>query len=277
MQEILKKAVKNAAAAIGIDPEDLKSFFKKGETVVYRPGDWAFHESTPRLWAGIVLDGEVGIVRGLHGSMTRVAVLRPGALIAESALLDDLPHSTSAVVRNGAVIWQIPRRQLEEFRAQKPEVYYRIVARVAKGISERLRISTHPAADEVKTVGGLRREHDSLGERELPDHAYYGVQTARALENFQISGVPLRNFEHFIDALALVKKAAAMANHELGVLAQPKMKAICAACDEILAGKLHEQFVVDMFQGGAGTSTNMNANEVIANRGLEILGYQKGE
>jgi aspartate ammonia-lyase len=123
----------------------------------------------------------------------------------------------------------------------------------------------------------VRREHDSLGERELPDHAYYGVQTARALENFQISGVPLRNFAHFIDALALVKKAAAMANHELGVLAPAKMKAICAACDEIVAGKLHEQFVVDMFQGGAGTSTNMNANEVIANRGLELLGHEKGE
>ena len=277
MQEILKKAVKNAAAVIGIDQEDLKSFFKKGETVVYMPGEWAFHESTPRLWAGIVLDGEVEIMRGLHGSTTRVAVLRPGALIAESALLDDLPHSTSAVVRHGAEVWQIPRRHLEEFRAQKPDVYYRIVARVAKGISERLRISTHRGADASITVGGVRREHDSLGERELPDHAYYGVQTARALENFQISGIPLRNFEHFIDALSLVKKAAAMANCELGVLAQAKMKAICAACDEILAGKLHEQFVVDMFQGGAGTSTNMNANEVIANRGLEILGHEKGE
>jgi aspartate ammonia-lyase len=277
MQEILKKAVKNAATVIGIDREELKLFFKNGETVVYRPGDWAFHESTPRMWAGIVLDGEVEIVRGLHGSTTRVAVLRPGALVAESALLDDLPHSTSAVARHGAVVWQISRKHLEEFRDQKPEVYYRIVARVAKGISERLRISTHKAADASISVGGVRREHDSLGERELPDQAYYGVQTARALENFQISGVPLRNFAHFIDALALVKKAAAMANHELGVLTQAKMKAICAACEEILAGKLHEQFVVDMFQGGAGTSTNMNANEVIANRGLEILGHEKGE
>ncbi len=144
-------------------------------------------------------------------------------------------------------------------------------------MSERLRAGTAKGTDELKAVGGVRREHDSLGDRELPDHAYYGAQTARALENFQISGVPLRNFEHFINALAFVKKAAAMANHDLGVLTQPKMKAICAACDEILAGKLHDQFVVDMFQGGAGTSTNMNANEVIANRGLEILGHAKGE
>jgi aspartate ammonia-lyase len=277
MQAILKKALKNAATVAGIDPEDLKSFFKKGETVVYQPGDWVFHESTPRLWAGIVLEGEVEIVRGLHGATTRVVVLRPGALIAESAFLDDLPHSTSAVTRNGAVIWQISRKDLDEFRKQKPDVFYRIVARVAKRIAEHLRVSGPKAAGQLKTVGGVRKEHDSLGERELPDHAYYGVQTARALENFQISGVPLSNFAHFIDGLALVKKAAAMANHKLGVLSRDKMKAICTACGEILSGKLHDQFVVDMFQGGAGTSTNMNANEVIANRGLEILGYEKGE
>ncbi|RPJ74437.1 MAG: cyclic nucleotide-binding domain-containing protein, partial [Desulfobacteraceae bacterium] len=152
MQDILKKAVKNAAAAIGINIEDLKAFFKRGETVVYKAGDWAFHESTPRQWAGIVLDGEVEIVRGLHGSTARVAVLRTGALISESALLDDLPHSTSAAVRHGAVIWQISRSQLDEFRQTKPEVFYRIVARVAKRMSERLRAGTAKGTDELKAV-----------------------------------------------------------------------------------------------------------------------------
>jgi aspartate ammonia-lyase len=123
----------------------------------------------------------------------------------------------------------------------------------------------------------VRLEHDSLGEREVPDQAYYGVQTLRAMENFPISGVYVTNFEHMIEGLAFVKKAAAMANHELGVLEEDKMRAICDACDELLGGKLHEHFAVDMFQGGAGTSTNMNANEVIANRGLELLGHKKGE
>jgi aspartate ammonia-lyase len=277
MEAILKRAVKNAATVIGVGAEDLKAFFKKGASVAYKPGDWIFHESTPRLWAGIVVEGEVEIVRGLHGPSTRLAVMRPGALIAESALLDDLPHSAGALTRSGATVWQIPRKQLDEFRAEKPEVFYRIVARVARSIAERLRTAAIPQADGARALGGTRREHDSLGERELPDHAYYGVQTARALENFRISGVPLRNFGHFVDALALVKKAAALANSELGVLAQGKMKAVCEACDEILAGRLHEQFVVDMFQGGAGTSTNMNANEVIANRALEILGHRKGQ
>jgi aspartate ammonia-lyase len=103
------------------------------------------------------------------------------------------------------------------------------------------------------------------------------VQTQRALENFSISGVRLHNFEHMIEALAFVKKAAALANGELGVLTAKQTQAISEACDELLSGKLHEHFVVDMFQGGAGTSTNMNANEVIANRGLELMGHEKGE
>uniref|UniRef100_UPI0038B2B7BB aspartate ammonia-lyase n=1 Tax=Desulfosarcina alkanivorans TaxID=571177 RepID=UPI0038B2B7BB len=125
-------------------------------------------------------------------------------------------------------------------------------------------------------IGDFRTEHDSLGERELPDEVYYGVQTLRAMENFAISGVFVKNFEHMIEALAFVKKAAAQANCELGVLDDARMKAICEACDELLDGRLHDQFTVDMFQGGAGTSTNMMANEVIANRGLEIMGYWKG-
>jgi aspartate ammonia-lyase len=123
----------------------------------------------------------------------------------------------------------------------------------------------------------VRSEHDSLGSREVPDHAYYGVQTMRGVENFPISGIRLYHFDHFIRGLAYVKKAAALANCELGVLDRVKTDAITQACDDIAAGKLHDQFVIDMFQGGAGTSTNMNANEVIANRALEILGHAKGQ
>src|SRR6185369_10412800 len=131
-------------------------------------------------------------------------------------------------------------------------------------------------AEAAPELASYRTEHDSLGEREIPNSAYYGVQTVRALENFAISGVPLRNFAHFVNALAYVKKGAAMANAELKCLDGGIAKAIGLACDEILDGKLHDQFVVDMMQGGAGTSTNMNANEVIANRALELMGHPKG-
>ncbi|MDO4777838.1 MAG: aspartate ammonia-lyase [Cardiobacteriaceae bacterium] len=122
-----------------------------------------------------------------------------------------------------------------------------------------------------------RQEHDLLGYRDVPADAYYGIQTLRAYENFQITGVRLKQFSTFINAFAYVKKAAALANLECGVLEKPVADAICAACDDLLAGQLHDEFIVDMIQGGAGTSTNMNANEVIANRALEKMGHQKGE
>ncbi|HCR69853.1 MAG TPA: aspartate ammonia-lyase [Anaerolineae bacterium] len=122
-----------------------------------------------------------------------------------------------------------------------------------------------------------RLEHDLLGDREVPANVYYGVHTLRALENFPISKIPISTYPNFIKALACVKQACALANHELGLLEDKKSNAIVSACKEIMSGKLCEEFVVDVIQGGAGTSTNMNANEVIANRGLEILGYERGD
>jgi aspartate ammonia-lyase len=120
-----------------------------------------------------------------------------------------------------------------------------------------------------------RKERDSLGIREVPKDAYYGIQTLRATENFPVSGIRAR--PEFINAYAMVKKAAALANMDVGWLEPYIAKAIVSACDEIMAGKLHDQFVVDDFQAGAGTSFNMNLNEVIANRSLELIGKEKGD
>src|SRR4029078_11391850 len=122
-----------------------------------------------------------------------------------------------------------------------------------------------------------RLERDLLGEKAVPADAYYGVQTARGLDNFHISGVQLRLYPDFIKALAMVKMAAARDKHECGQISAEILKGIEAACQELMAGKLHDQFQLDMFQGGAGTSTNMNANGVIANRALELMGHKKGE
>ena len=127
------------------------------------------------------------------------------------------------------------------------------------------------------TSPASRLEHDLLGARHLPEHAYYGIHTLRALENFPISGAPISVYPELIRALACVKQAAAEANAELGLLPEAKRQAIVAACTEIRAGALHEHFVVDVIQGGAGTSTNMNANEVIANRALELMGHPRGD
>ncbi len=122
-----------------------------------------------------------------------------------------------------------------------------------------------------------RFEHDSLGTVEVPADAYWGAQTQRAVENFPITGVKISTLPHMIRALALVKKAAAHANMDLGILNKVTGLAIARACDDLLSNKYHNQFPVDVFQGGAGTSTNMNANEVIANVALEYLGRDKGD
>ncbi len=127
------------------------------------------------------------------------------------------------------------------------------------------------------TTHAFRVEHDLLGDRQVPANAYYGIHTLRALENFPITGTPISIYPEIINALACVKQAAAHANQDLGLLDERRTAAIIQACRDIRAGELHQEFVVDVIQGGAGTSTNMNANEVIANRGLELLGRQKGE
>jgi len=123
----------------------------------------------------------------------------------------------------------------------------------------------------------MRNERDLLGEKAIPDHVYYGVQTARALENFHISGVPISQYPDLIRALAMVKLAAARANYECRRFSESILHGIEGACHEIIDGRLHEQFQVDVIQGGAGTSTNMAANEVIANRALEFMGFGKGQ
>jgi aspartate ammonia-lyase len=251
----------------------------RGSAVCYQAGDYLFHESTPRQWMGVVLDGEVELVRGQHGQRVLIGVATRGAVLSEGVMLGDAPHTTSAVTWTGAKVWQISRDRLEAIRKETPELFYPMVTQIARRLSDRLAAAIQRTAKESgpPTLTDARLEHDSLGEREIPNHAYYGVQTMRAKENFPFSGVRLAHYDHFVRALACVKKAAALANAELGALDSKIASAIANACDEILAGKLHDQFIVDMIQGGAGTSTNMNANEVIANRALELLGHHKGQ
>jgi len=126
-------------------------------------------------------------------------------------------------------------------------------------------------------TSATRLEHDLLGDKAVPADAYYGVQTARALENFHISGLPLSHYPNLIKGLGMVKMAAARANVDCGQFSKEILTGIEGACRELIDGKLHDQFQIDVFQGGAGTSTNMCANEVIANRALELMAHRKGE
>src|SRR5688572_7440852 len=122
-----------------------------------------------------------------------------------------------------------------------------------------------------------RTEKDLLGEKQIPADAYYGVQTMRALENFQVSGVKTNFYPDYVRAYAMVKLAAARANTEVGTMKKERLVGIEKACLAVMDGKYHDQFLTDLYQGGAGTSANMNANEVLANIALEMMGHKKGE
>jgi len=278
--EITKEQIERVAESMGMPPAELESFVALGEKRSFAKGDYLFHESAPRRFFGIVLKGKINLQRGLSGRNVTIACLTEGATIGESLLIDELAHSVSGLALEDVEVWAISKESVANFRVLKPEIYYQMVGRAARRINLRLRETTEMLlhSDRNRSViTDFRFEHDSLGEREVSNAHYYGVQTMRAVENFPFSGIRLSHFQHLINAFAQVKKAAAVANAELGVLDPAIADVIGQACDRILAGELHEHFVVDMVQGGAGTSSNMNANEVIANLALEILGHQKGE
>jgi aspartate ammonia-lyase len=239
-----------------------------------------FAEGEPRQRFAVLVSGAVAIEKSSEGRSTRLVTLGPGEAVGEGLLLDDSNHGTTARVIMPGQCVLMTRTQLDDITREAPQLYAALVARAARAISERLRRADATLVGRGRTLGfganRTRTEHDLLGEREVPYEALYGVQTLRALENFPITGIPLREFPVLIEALAAVKEAAAMTNHELGLLDKGHADVIIRAAREIRAGRHHEHFLVDMIQGGAGTSTNMNANEVIANRALELLEHPRG-
>ena len=246
----------------------------------YSAGIYLFKENTPRKNMFLIQDGEVELFKSTPlGEEKRLAVFSKYDFLGEGALLDDYPHSTSARTLLPSTILQFSRETIDIILKQNPALAAKILSGVARVISRRMRQASTRVVDiSAQYISGrTRQEHDLLGTRDVPYEFYYGIQTLRALENFNISGITLMQFPVLIESLAKVKMAAARANLELSLLSSPVANAIIKACQEIINGRFHTQFVVDMIQGGAGTSTNMNANEVIANRALEILDYEKGE
>jgi aspartate ammonia-lyase len=244
------------------------------------PDDTIFNEGEARERFAMLISGAVAIEKSSDGRTTRLVTLGAGEAVGEGLLLDDSAHGTTARVIMPGVAMVLARAQLDDITREAPQLYAALVARAARAISARLRRADATLVGRGRTLGfgghRTRQEHDLLGERDVPYEALYGVQTLRALENFPITGIPLREFPVLIESLAAVKEAAAQTNLELGLLEQQHADVIIRAAREIRAGRHHEHFLVDMIQGGAGTSTNMNANEVIANRALELSNQQRG-
>lgn len=249
------------------------------ELVEYKPRQYLFHERAPRESVMIVESGYVVITHGIGQHPIPLATLGPGALLGERLLLGSPTHVASAYAKTEVRGLRFSRTALDQLAEEHPDIYQQLVAAAAETLSERLMYSAARQAGSESTLlsGRYRTEQDSLGERRIPDEAYYGVQTLRAVENFPISDTPISKYPFLIGALGCIKQAAAMANSDLGLLDPEVAEAIISAAEEVRQGMWTSQFVVDVIQGGAGTSTNMNANEVIANRTLELLNHQRGE
>ncbi|RKY51029.1 MAG: aspartate ammonia-lyase [Candidatus Neomarinimicrobiota bacterium] len=275
---------KNEILAILESQPLFKSFQKKDLDIVvrlsrvktYPKDEFLFHESMPREALYIILSGRLTILQGIGDEMMPKAMYQAGSVISERILRQDhSPHKTSGQAATVLKTLELDFQGLEKLRNHYKEIYDRLQKNAYKAFAHSMIHVQSPEGTDV--VHHTRKEHDLLGERDVPEEALYGIQTLRALENFPISRIGISKVPALVKSLAMVKKAAAMANHELGKLDESVANAMIQACDEIIDGSHHEAFVVDVYQGGAGTSTNMNANEVIANRALEILGHKRGE
>jgi len=276
----IKSFIRQIELFKSLNDDELSDLARNVKERRYRAGECLFTEFSQRNELFLVYDGELELLKSTpFGGEKRLIIFSKYDFLGEGALLDDSPHSTSARASVDSTVIVLTKENFNRISDSRADLARKVLAQVARVISRRMRQANTRVVNIASQYqsGRTRTESDLLGSREVPYEFYYGIQTMRALENFNISGIPLHFFPVLTEALAAVKMAAARANYDLGLLPQPVAEAIIQACTDIIKGKAHSHFVVDMIQGGAGTSTNMNANEVIANRALEIMGFERGE
>jgi aspartate ammonia-lyase len=260
----------------GLSNQELATLSKSLQETTFKRNELLFEENGERKDLFLIYKGEVELFKkNLYGEEKRLSYFTRGDFLGEGSWAGDSKHSTSARATEKTHVLSVKK----DYFIHNGAAALKIFSNIAQVISRRMRHTNNRMVNVAAqyVAGETRKEHDLLGDRDVPNQAYYGIQTMRGMENFNISGVSLNFYPVLVEALALVKKAAAKANHELKLLDDDIAEAIITACTEIQNGKYQFHFVVDIIQGGAGTSTNMNANEVIANRALEILGHKKGE
>jgi aspartate ammonia-lyase len=273
------QALRSCEILGGLDEPILKRLADGAEIRSFDLGEVLFAAGDERLLFWLITAGQVEVRVDTGDASGTVVVLGPGDSLGEAGLLEPGIHSATAQATSPVQALELPVAMVRRELAGDATAAMQLFASVAHVMVRRLQYSSSRRAgwELVYRTGSTRTEHDLLGEREVPEDALYGVQTLRAVENFPITGIRLGHFPHLVRALAMVKQAAARANQGLGLLEGEIATAIDRACSEIIDGHWHGHFVVDVVQGGAGTSTNMNANEVIANRALELLGHDRGD
>lgn len=272
--------IKDVELFSSLSDNEINILTEKFEIKEFQKGEILFKENTERRQIFIIYSGKVELIKATaFGEEKCLVVFQSGDFMGEGALLDNSPHSTTARALETTVTLSLDTIKSKAFLEENSLISLKTLKYLSKMIMRRMNnANVHLMNIGSQYISGRTRvEHDLLGDRDVPEEAYYGVQTLRGIENFNISGITLNFYPELIKSFAMVKKAAAIANHELNLLSDDVTYGIKKACDEIINGRWHKHFLIDMIQGGAGTSTNMNANEVIANRALEIMGYKKGE
>ena len=262
-----------------VDPDLLKKLSGTASHHELLDGEAVFTEGDPRKKIYLISSGCLEVIVGEGIGKGTSVLLRSGEVLGEAALIDSADHSASAQARGPASYYELNADAMLEIFAGRPRQLRLLLSNVLQIIMQRMHRSSYHGVGwkQLYATGASRSEHDLLGTREVPHDALYGVQTLRAMENFDISGIRLSHQPQLIRAMAMVKLAAVRTNLELGLLEDDMAAAIATACQEIIDGHWHGHFTVDLVQGGAGTSTNMNANEVIANRALELMGHARGD
>ncbi|MCB0752403.1 MAG: cyclic nucleotide-binding domain-containing protein, partial [Ignavibacteriae bacterium] len=256
----IKEFIKKVELFAEFNEEELSLISAKMKIESFDKDSILFSENNPHKDLFIIYDGEVELFkRTPFGQEKRLSFFSKYDFLGEGSLIDDSPHSTTAKALLNSKIILIDRLVLTDLLNKNGAMAVKLYSTISRVISRRMKRTNINAVNigDLYESGRTRKEHDLLGDRNVPHERYYGVQTLRALENFNISGQSINTFPNIVSALGIVKMAAAKANYDLGLLSKPVADAIIEACNEIINGKLHTNFVVDMIQGGAGTSTNM--------------------
>ncbi|NTW86606.1 MAG: cyclic nucleotide-binding domain-containing protein, partial [Holophagaceae bacterium] len=263
----------------GLSDTDLNLIARAARRREVAAGASLFRQGEARSGALVIAEGRVEITRDNGDGPEPVVILGPGDVAGEQAFLTVGSHTATGATLTPAVLLDLDRDAVLASLAKDGAAAIAVLSKVATVLNQRLLYSGTPRTgrEQAYASGRTRRETDLIGPMDVPEDALFGVQTLRAVHNFPITGTPTSHFPAMIRALAMVKQGAARANKRLGLLEPAIADAIDQASQEIIDGHWHGHFPTDMVQGGAGTSTNMNANEVIANRALELLGHKRGD
>ncbi len=271
----IQKFIKNVELFKELNNNEIAIFSDLFEVIEIPHAQNIFTENSPASDFYLLFDGKVELFKRISNvEKRRISSFNKFDFFGENSLVSDTVHSTSAKTVTDSILLKLNREVFINLFEKNGKLGYKIMSNISSLIARRMRqanMKVYNVSSQYES-GNTRREKDSIGDKKVPNDFYFGLFTVRSAEIFNLSGLNISYYHHFIDALASFKMAAAKTNAELGLIDEDIANAIIQVGTEIKNGKLQNQFVTDMYQGGSGIATMMNSNEVFANRALEFLG-----